>query len=86
MLVLTRRSDEAIHIGPDIVVRVLGVDKNGAVKLGISAPRSVRILREELVSQVREVNRLAIASQDLDPSLFQWLVDADQAEDKNPGP
>ena len=62
MLVLTRRQDEAIVIGKDIIVRVLGVDKNGQVKLGIDAPRSVRILREELLSQIRDANRSALAS------------------------
>lgn len=62
MLVLTRRADEAIVIGGNVVVRVLGVDKNGQVKLGIDAPRSVRILREELVSEIRDANRSALAS------------------------
>ena len=61
MLVLSRRQDEAIHIGPDVVVRVLGVDKNGVVKLGISAPRRMRILREELLSQISDANRSALA-------------------------
>ncbi|TVR47983.1 MAG: carbon storage regulator [Planctomycetota bacterium] len=62
MLVLTRKVDEAIHIGNDVVVRVLGVEKNGQVKLGISAPRQLRILREELLGQISAANRAALAS------------------------
>ncbi|GAG28267.1 unnamed protein product [marine sediment metagenome] len=47
MLVLSRRSDTAIQIGRDIKVTVLSV-RNRQVKLGIDAPRSVRIWRDEL--------------------------------------
>ena len=48
MLVLSRKQDSAIHIGSDIKVKVLSV-KRQAVTLGIDAPDSVRILRDELV-------------------------------------
>ncbi|MFH5802593.1 carbon storage regulator [Alienimonas sp. DA493] len=47
MLVLTRKSDEAIRIGEDIVIKVIRTGK-GTVKLGIEAPGDVRILRGEL--------------------------------------
>lgn len=47
MLVLTRKVHQSILIRDDIVVEVLGVDR-GRVKLGVSAPRDVTILREEL--------------------------------------
>jgi carbon storage regulator CsrA len=48
MLVLSRRKSEAIEIGDDVVVRILGVDETGKVKVGIEAPESVLILRSEL--------------------------------------
>ena len=51
MLVLTRRADEAVVIGKDVVVRVLGVEKNGQVRLGIEAPRDVRILRRRITQR-----------------------------------
>ena len=79
MLVLTRRVDEAVVIGKDVVVRVLGVEKNGQVRLGIEAPRDVRILREELRSEVSAVNRLALASGDLLDQLGDVLGGADAA-------
>ena len=47
MLVLSRRRDTAIQIGRDIKVTVLSI-RNRQVKLGIDAPNSVRIWRDEL--------------------------------------
>jgi carbon storage regulator CsrA len=48
MLVLTRRIDEEIVIGEDIRIRVVEA-KRGRVRLGISAPDSVHVLRAELL-------------------------------------
>jgi carbon storage regulator len=50
MLVLSRKLNESIVIDDNIVVTVLSV-KGGAVKLGITAPNNVRILRTELMDQ-----------------------------------
>ena len=47
MLVLTRKKQETILIGEDIVVKVIRTGK-GTVKLGIEAPNHVRIIRGEL--------------------------------------
>jgi carbon storage regulator CsrA len=47
MLVLSRKMEESIMIGSKIEVTVLSV-ANGRVKLGIRAPRDVRVLRGEL--------------------------------------
>jgi carbon storage regulator CsrA len=47
MLVLSRKDGDAIHVGVDIVVRVLEIGRS-QVKLGIEAPESTRIWREEL--------------------------------------
>ena len=46
MLVLSRKQDETITIGGGIKVTVVKIDK-GTVKLGIEAPESVNISREE---------------------------------------
>lgn len=48
MLVLSRRTNEAVIIDGDIKVVIVGIEGN-QVKLGIEAPDDVRILREELV-------------------------------------
>ena len=49
MLILTRRSNERIFIGDDIVLSILAIEGN-RVKLGIDAPKDVAILREEIRS------------------------------------
>ena len=58
MLILQRKTNEAILIGDDIRVVVLKTDSGGA-RLGIEAPSHMTILREEIVEQVAEENRLA---------------------------
>jgi carbon storage regulator CsrA len=47
MLILSRRINEKIRIGDDITVTVLGV-KGAQVRLGISAPKSVAVDRQEI--------------------------------------
>ena len=61
MLVLTRKLNEAIRIGDDIKITVVEV-KGNQVRLGIEAPLSVPVYREELYRKVREENRLSAAS------------------------
>ncbi len=61
MLVLSRKTDEAIIVGDAIKVTVLGIDGD-KVKLGIEAPISMRILREELIRQTGEENINALNS------------------------
>lgn len=53
MLILSRRPGESITIGDDIVVTVVGVSGN-QIRLGVTAPREVRVLREEVYKAVRE--------------------------------
>ncbi|MDA8333841.1 MAG: carbon storage regulator CsrA [Peptococcaceae bacterium] len=55
MLVLTRKRNESIRIGDDIVVVVLEV-RDDVVKLGIEAPPGRKILRSELYQAVQEEN------------------------------
>ncbi len=61
MLVLSRKIDQAIVIQGGIVVRILEVSGD-RVKIGISAPRDVSILREELCEEVRRENLEAAAT------------------------
>lgn len=61
MLVLTRRQGESIVIGQDIVITVLEI-KGGQARIGISAPRSVQIHRQEIFEQVKAENQAAVAS------------------------
>ena len=52
MLVLTRRIDERIMIGDDIVVTVLEVHGD-QVRIGIDAPREIKVFREEVLERDR---------------------------------
>lgn len=52
MLVLTRRVNERVVIGDDIVVTVLEVHGE-QVRIGIEAPRDVKVFREEVIARER---------------------------------
>ncbi len=56
MLILTRRVGEAIMIGKDIEVRVLGV-QGQQIRLGVQAPKDVVVDREE-VTQRKALERV----------------------------
>ena len=49
MLILTRKAEQGIVIDGNVVLRVLSVDGE-RVKIGVEAPRSVTVLREELLT------------------------------------
>lgn len=56
MLVLTRREGESFTIGDDVEVEILDI-KPGVIRIGIRAPRSVRVMRSELVQAVAASNQ-----------------------------
>ena len=58
MLVLTRSAKQSIVIGTDVVVTVLEI-RGDQVRLGISAPRSVAVHREEVFAGLEAENRAA---------------------------
>jgi carbon storage regulator len=55
MLVLTRKTGEAIQIGEDIEITVVAVNGD-QVKLGINAPKNVEIHRKEIYLSIQEEN------------------------------
>ena len=58
MLALSRKANESIIIGNDIEVTILEV-KGEQVKIGINAPKSIPVYREEVYQQIRESNKEA---------------------------
>lgn len=52
MLILTRRSGESLMIGDEVTVTVLGV-KGNQVRVGINAPKSVAVHREEIYERIK---------------------------------
>lgn len=63
MLVLTRKSDEKILIGDDIVITVLRT-KGKAVRLGIEAPSHMRVLRGEIAFDGAGSDRPSVAKEE----------------------
>jgi len=52
MLILTRRVGEAVVIGEDVTVTVLGV-KGNQVRVGVNAPKTVSVHREEIFDRIK---------------------------------
>ena len=55
MLILTRRVGESLRIGDDVSVTVLGI-KGSQVRLGVNAPKSVSVHREEVYDRINDEN------------------------------
>lgn len=59
MLVVSRKIGEAIVISDDIEVCILDIGE-GIVKIGIEAPKRIKILRKELFNEVKNENKESI--------------------------
>jgi carbon storage regulator len=68
VLQLTRKPGQTIVIGDDIRVQVIQI-AGGAVRIGIDAPRSVSIYREEIWDAVRDENAAAAKAGELPAGL-----------------
>lgn len=63
MLVLTRKLGESIRIGDNITVKIVDLDGRH-VKLGIEAPKTVAVNREEIYERIQRENRAASIPKD----------------------
>ena len=61
MLILTRKLDERIVVQGDIEIAVLEI-KGDTVKLGVQAPRDVKVYRKEIYEAIQMENRAALAA------------------------
>lgn len=73
MLVLTRKLGEQIAIGDDIRITVLEI-KGSQAKLGIEAPRSIGIYRNEVYEKIITENLMSSAVESPDVSLADALL------------
>jgi carbon storage regulator len=62
MLILMRRPGESIHIGPNIVVTLVSLERNRA-RIGVEAPREVTVDREE-IAELKKGNEPSAAAPD----------------------
>ncbi|TET66740.1 MAG: carbon storage regulator CsrA [Candidatus Zixiibacteriota bacterium] len=65
MLILTRKTGEAIAIGDEITVRVLGI-QGRQVRLGVTAPTQIPVHREEVYKRILEETKRATSSHQAD--------------------
>jgi carbon storage regulator len=66
VLIITRRPGEKIIVGDDVVIEVIEVS-GSSVRVGIQAPKSIPVYREEIWQSVKQENAAAAAA---DPEQF----------------
>jgi carbon storage regulator len=79
VLVLTRKIGETFLVGDDITVTVIDIVGGNKVRIGINAPTSVPVYREEIWHAIQEENRAAAAAGAAD-------LEALEPGPKGPGP
>jgi len=85
MLVLSRKSGEAIRIGDDIEVSIIDV-RGDTVRIGITAPRNVAIFRMELLEEVAKTNIDAVRTTSVKLDVLNALLsEKRKTEQKNGG-
>lgn len=76
MLILTRRVGESIVVNDDIVLTVFEV-RGDAVRIGIDAPRSVRVNRKEVYEEIQRSNEQAVSTSDEALESLRSAIEAD---------
>jgi carbon storage regulator len=82
MLVLSRRLNETVVIGDDVRITLLGIDGD-KIKIGIDAPKSVKVFREEVIEATRVTNRQALDAPVVSFDLSK--IRGGRAEEENDG-
>ncbi|MCM1298574.1 MAG: carbon storage regulator [Firmicutes bacterium] len=72
MLVVTRKTDESLIIADNIEITVLEVSRD-RVKIGISAPKDIKIIRNELID-TQNVNKDSGSSKELNKNAMEALL------------
>ena len=65
MLILSRKTNQKIRVGDSIEITVIEV-RGDQVKIGVEAPRSVKVFREEIYDEIPRENKAALATGNID--------------------
>ena len=60
MLILSRKTNQKIRVGDSIEITVIEV-RGDQVKIGVEAPRTVKVFREEIYEEIQRENKAALA-------------------------
>ena len=84
MLILNRKAGESLQIGDDITITVVSLE-GGRAKLAISAPKSIPILRQELITATTIANQ-DVSKEETDPvellSMLRSVLEGEPSFDK----
>ena len=62
MLILSRKLDEKIQIGDDITITIIDIHGE-QVKIGVEAPKSIKVFRQEVFEAIQKENKAAAVEQ-----------------------
>ncbi|KPU44664.1 hypothetical protein OXPF_17500 [Oxobacter pfennigii] len=65
MLVVTRKQNQSLIINGNIEIIIIEA-RDGSVKIGVEAPRDVKIYRKEIFEEIRDENKSALNTRELD--------------------
>jgi carbon storage regulator len=82
MLILTRKEGESIRIGDNISIKIVSIDGNNC-KVGVEAPRSISVNREEVYLKIKSENLTAATNDNVDFQKFAGLLKANTATDSS---
>jgi len=61
MLILSRKTNEKIMIGDDISISIIEI-RGDQVRIGVDAPKSVKVFRQEVFDAIKAENKAAVES------------------------
>lgn len=73
MLILTRKKDESIIIGDNIEIIITDISED-KVKIGINAPRNMKVFRKELLIEVQKENINSVSDKPINAEKIKELL------------